>query len=232
MNKKTVFSVVAANLLLLLLLAVLYPRLMVEPGALMDAHQALETDCFACHTPFIGSRPAKCIQCHKPAQIGLFTTKGLPIAHEQKLVPFHQDLIEGDCIVCHSDHKGVQAFHPIGQFSHDLLQVKLRDQCSGCHRSPGDSLHRQILGNCGQCHSRQRWTPATFDHERFFRFDQDHQTTCNTCHMDNDYSRYSCYGCHAHSRASIRAKHVEEGITDYERCVECHRSGDEEDGER
>lgn len=231
MNKTVIFYVVAANLVLLLSLTILYPRLMVEPGALMEAHRSLESDCFACHTPFIGSRPAKCIQCHKPAQIGLVTTQGLAIANEKKLTPFHQDLIETDCVACHSDHKGVQTFHPIGQFSHELLQVKLRNDCNGCHRPPGDSLHREIAGNCGQCHSQQRWTPATFDHDRFFRFDQAHQTTCNTCHVGGDYRRYTCYGCHAHSRASIRAEHVEEGIFNYENCVECHRSGDAEDGE-
>ena len=231
MNKKTLFYIVAANLVLLLLLAIVYPHLMVEPGKLINAHESLETDCFACHTPFIGSRPAKCVQCHKPAEIGLVTTKGLSIAHERKLTPFHQDLIEQDCVACHSDRKGVQSFRPIGQFSHDLLEANLRGECNGCHRHPGDSLHREITANCGQCHSQQSWTPATLDHERFFRFDQDHQTACATCHVDQDFSRYTCYGCHEHSRSNIRAEHVEEGIEDYENCVECHRSGDAEEGE-
>ncbi|WP_295400467.1 hypothetical protein [uncultured Thiocystis sp.] len=34
-----------------------------------------------------------------------------------------------------------------------------------------------------------------------------------------------------HSRSGIRAEHVEEGIYDYENCVECHRGGDAEEGE-
>ena len=52
-----------------------------------------------------------------------------------------------------------------------------------------------------------------------------------TCHIDNDYSNYTCYGCHEHSRSKIREEHVEEGIYDYENCVECHRSGDEDEAE-
>jgi hypothetical protein len=74
--------------------------------------------------------------------------------------------------------------------------------------------------------------PATFDHERYFRFDSDHTTECVTCHVDDDYDRYTCYGCHAHSRSGIREEHIEEGIYDYENCVECHRSGDEDEAER
>ena len=53
-----------------------------------------------------------------------------------------------------------------------------------------------------------------------------------TCHVDNIYDAYTCYGCHEHSRAKIRREHLEEGIRDYENCAECHRSGDEDEAER
>ncbi len=228
MNNKIVFYIVGANLALILLLSVFLPHPMIAPGKLIEAHRALETDCFACHSPFRGSRPERCTECHKPAEIGLVTTKGVAVGDEQKLIAFHQDLVENDCVACHSDHKGVQAFRPIGRFSHALLQAGTAERCNGCHRSPQDALHRQISGGCGQCHSQDAWTPATFDHNRFFLLDGDHQTTCNTCHMDNDYSRYTCYGCHEHSRSGIRETHLEEGITHYEDCVECHRSADAE----
>lgn len=231
MSNKTILSIVGANLVLLLLMTILLPHLMIAPGRLMEAHGALETDCFACHSPFRGSRPERCVQCHTPAKIGLFTTKGVPIGDEQKLIPFHQDLKEKDCVACHSDHKGVQAFHPIGRFSHDLLGPVVVERCGGCHRAPQDALHRQVSEGCGQCHTQQAWTPATFDHDRLFLLDGDHQATCDTCHQRNDYSRYTCYGCHEHSRAGIREAHLEEGITQYEDCVECHRGGDAEGAE-
>ncbi|MEN8108595.1 MAG: hypothetical protein ABFS22_11385, partial [Pseudomonadota bacterium] len=94
---------------------------------------------------------------------------------------------------------------------------------------PCDNLHQDIKGNCGQCHTEESWVPATFDHDEYFRFDREHTTKCRTCHINNDYSNYTCYGCHEHSRSNIREEHVEEGIHDYENCEECHRSGDEDD---
>lgn len=232
MKNKTTFLIVIVNLTLLVLLAMFVPHLMISPGNPIDAHAEMTTDCFACHTPFLGSSPEKCIACHKVAEIGLKTTEGLPIAKEKKKVVFHQTLIEKDCIACHSDHKGVQAFRPISQFSHQLLELKLQKECNNCHVNPDDALHREIKGNCGQCHTQEDWLPATFAHEKYFRFDRDHNTECETCHINNDYADYTCYGCHEHSRSKIREEHVEEGIYDYEICVECHRSGDEDEAER
>lgn len=231
MNKKRVFYLVVANLVVLVSIAVLWPQLMIEPGPVMPAHQAFGSDCFACHRPFIGSRPGQCVKCHKPADIGLVTTNGLSIANERKLPPFHQELLEQDCVACHSDHKGVKAFRPIGRFSHDLLKVARRDQCNGCHQAPIDNMHRGTVGTCGQCHSQQAWTPATFDHESLFSLTGDHEATCNTCHVGKDYATYTCYGCHEHTRSKIREKHVEEGIRDYENCVKCHRSGEDAEHE-
>lgn len=232
MKKNKALLVVAANLAILVALAVIAPHLMIVPGKVIDGHAEIAKDCFACHTPFLGSSPTKCITCHRVQEIGLKTTKGLPIAKEKKNVAFHQKLTEDNCVACHSDHKGVQAFRPIGQFSHELIESDLQEQCESCHSSPGDALHQKIKGNCSQCHLRLAWLPTTFDHNQYFRFDRHHDAECVTCHIDNNYSNYTCYGCHEHSRAKIRGEHVEEGIHDYENCVECHRSGDEHEAER
>jgi len=43
---------------------------------------------------------------------------------------------------------------------------------------------------------------------------------------------YTCYGCHEHTPAKIRAEHEEEGIRDFSDCVQCHRSAQEEPRER
>lgn len=231
MNTRTTLFVVALNLAALVVLVFLMPKQMIMPGKLIDAHAELDEDCFACHTPFIGSTPDKCITCHKVDEIGLKTTKGLAISKEKKNVAFHQQLIEDDCVACHSDHRGVKAFRPINMFSHHLLDTDLQKQCDSCHASPGDALHQKTKGNCGQCHTQESWLPATFDHDEYFRFDKHHTTECVTCHVKKDYSAYTCYGCHEHSRSKIREEHIEEGIYDYENCVECHRSGDEEEAE-
>jgi hypothetical protein len=202
---------------------------MVGPGKLIPGHKQLETDCFACHASLSGASSERCVSCHKPDQIGRLTSAGLPIAKPLTSTPFHQKLIRQDCVACHSDHAGVKRFRVQGRFNHALLLKETREQCQGCHKSPADALHKQISGNCSQCHTQERWVPATFDHDKYFLLDRDHDTRCVTCHVRNDYSTYTCYGCHEHSLSSIRRKHIEEGIRNFDNCVKCHRSADEHD---
>lgn len=221
--------ILAANLLVLAALAFLYPHLMVGPGKLIPGHAKLDADCFACHAPFAGADSQRCIGCHKPEDIGRLTTAGRPVQKPLTTTPFHQKLTRQDCVACHSDHAGVKRFRPTGHFAHDLLDKTMRAECQGCHKPPRDSLHDQGLGNCSQCHTEQKWTPATFDHAQYFELDRDHNTRCVTCHVRNDYSRYTCYGCHEHTPANIRREHIEEGIRDFDNCVECHRSASEDD---
>jgi hypothetical protein len=267
--------VIAANLAALVVLVFVYPHQMVAPGPLMPAHAELETDCFACHVPMRGAAPARCVACHALPDIGLRTTKGLPIAQATVKASFHQKLIEQDCMACHSDHQGPQLVQGGGKgFSHSLLQTDVREKCETCHAAPAndihrdlavgcgqchtgeawkpatfeharlapavrescqschtapvDTLHRQVSGNCGQCHTSERWKPATFDHSKYFVLDGDHSATCATCHIDSNFSSYTCYGCHEHQPAGIRAEHQEEGIANFENCVKCHRSAEEE----
>ncbi len=270
--------VIAVNLLALVALVFVYPHLMVSPGPLVKGHADLATDCFACHAAWRGASSARCIDCHAVADVGLKTTKGVPIAGAVVKTSFHQQLIEQDCMACHSDHQGPKLTKRSRKpFSHALLKPALRDgcatchaapkdsvhrdlkvecgqchqttawkpahfdhavlakaaleRCQGCHNPPTDRLHRQIQGSCQSCHQTSAWKPATFDHDKYFVLDGDHQATCDTCHKNNDYCRYTCYGCHEHSQANIRAKHIEEGITQFENCVKCHRDPRVEPGE-
>jgi hypothetical protein len=220
------------NLLALALLTFIYPNLMVGPGKLIAGHKQLERDCFACHTSLTGASSAKCVSCHKPADIGRLTVAGSALTKPRTSTPFHQKLLSQDCISCHNDHAGVRRYQLQGGFKHSLLVKETRDQCQSCHKPPTDALHQQISGNCSKCHSQEKWTPATFDHNKYFVLDGDHTTRCVTCHVRNDYSRYTCYGCHEHTPNSIRRKHIEEGISKYDNCVECHRSANEHDIKR
>jgi len=275
MNQRGVLWILAANLAALTALALVYPHLMISPGPLIEGHWELTTDCFACHTPWRGSDPQKCMTCHKPEQIGRTTSKGQPILQAKTKVPFHQELRESDCVACHGDHRGVLPYRSIRTFSHGLLAASVQskcvgchsrptdrlheklgedcgqchgqthwkpanfsherlapavlERCEGCHQAPKDPLHRGIPGNCGQCHRQDKWKPATFDHDQYFVLDRDHQAECSVCHPKGDFKRYSCYGCHEHSPGKIREEHLEEGIFDYENCVECHRSASEHD---
>jgi len=226
-------ALISANLLVLIVLALIYPHLMVSPGALLPGHAELATDCFACHVPLRGAASELCVKCHALPDIGLRTTKGVPLPQRSVKTSFHQDLIEQDCMACHSDHQAPKLSQPSRKpFSHSLLRTATRDQCASCHKVPTDNLHRQIKGNCKQCHSQDRWKPATFDHDRLFVLDGDHDTKCVTCHASDDYSRYTCYGCHEHRPEKVRAEHLEEGIRDFENCVECHRSASEKPREK
>ena len=219
----------AANLLVLTVLAFVYPNLMVGPGKLIPGHHKLEGDCFACHQGFRGATAERCTRCHKPVDIGRVTTTGIPVAATRKPVPFHQKLVRNDCVGCHSDHAGVKRFRPQGRFDHALLLGEGRSECETCHRSPGDSLHRQITANCGQCHTQKAWKPATFDHRSHFVLDRDHAVQCATCHTGGDFRRYTCYGCHEHTPERIRREHREERIVNFDNCVECHPSANERD---
>jgi len=284
-KRPILWIVIGLNLVVLVALAFVYPHLMVSPGALVKGHAELTTDCFACHAAWRGASSDNCIECHAVADVGLRTTKGVVIAKEAVTGAlkgtikgsFHQELVEQDCMACHSDHQGPKLTQRSRRpFSHVLLKEAIRGQCSACHASPKDTvhrdlmlecgqchdsrawkpahfehallakpvlercetchngpkdrLHRQVQGRCGTCHQTQAWKPATFDHDKYFVLDRDHQAPCETCHVNSDFSRYTCYNCHEHSQAKIRAEHAEEGIRNFENCMECHRDPGVEPG--
>lgn len=227
--------VIVANLLVLVALAFVYPHLMVSPGPVRPEHAALTTDCFACHTPFRGATADRCIVCHALADIGLRTTKGAPIkavlgsGTTPMRKSFHQELTEQNCMACHSDHTDPKlAQRSRKPFSHELLRADTRTHCDSCHVAPGNDMHRKLSIGCAQCHKTEAWKPATFEHDKFFLLDKDHNVSCVTCHNSDDYSKYTCYGCHEHTQANVRGKHIEEGIQNFENCVECHRSANGE----
>jgi len=129
--------------------------------------------------------------------------------------------VDSRCGLCHRLDRWTPA-----SFDHDSSAT---DRCRGCHAAPVDSLHASVDERCGQCHGTDRWKPADYDHDRYFRFDRAHPADCESCHPGGVLDRYTCYGCHEHSPQGMLREHAEEGIRDFEACVECHRSGDEHD---
>ena len=167
----------------------------------------------------------RCVACHALPDIGLRTSKGVALPKPAVKLSFHQELIEQDCTACHVDHQGSKLTQRSKKpFSHELLRTATRERCASCHTAPKNDLHRDLTGGCGQCHKTDAWKPASFEHDKLFVLDRDHNASCVTCHTGNDYSRYTCYGCHEHRLANVRRKHQEEGILNFENCVECHRS--------
>ncbi len=232
MKRRWTLLVISANLIGLAALVFLYPQLMVAPGPLIPAHANLEANCFACHAPLRGASADRCITCHKVAQIGLRMAEGAAVANAAKITLFHQGLTSKNCMACHTDHTN-PALTPRSRpvFSHALLRVAVRENCTSCHTAPKTAVHSGTTGQCTQCHSQDRWTPATIDHTRFFVLDRAHNVACTTCHTTADRRQYSCYGCHEHEEADIRAKHMREGISNVTDCVSCHRSAHSEGGD-
>ena len=231
MSKRWALLLVAIVLILILAVTFVFPAQMVSPGPLSTGHSVAAARCFACHTPWRGASNEQCIACHVLADIGLRTTTGTPIAPKSVKASFHKELMERNCLACHGAHRSVRpALASQQNFNHRLLRPAIQAQCSDCHTAPDNKAHRDLKAQCGQCHQQEHWKPASFDHDQYFKLDDEHNTACVTCHTNDDYSQYTCYSCHEHSAARMRAKHEEEGVRFSDNCIKCHRSADD-DGE-
>jgi len=257
------------------------PGATVQPGRLLPAHASLTNACLACHTPLKGVSGAKCQQCHALAEIGLRDSHGRALDAPRRAVQaLHQRNQDHGCTECHAEHAGRLGAEAAARFTHEGLSEGIARDCAACHGGqepadalhsksgmacgdchtveawtpatfdhgslsgggrcsschlkdqPGDELHRGLAndGDCASCHGTRAWTPATYDHGRFFRFDGHHPAHCADCHTPGQgYQRYTCTGCHAHSPGRLAAEHREEGIANWQDCVRCHRSGNEDE---
>ena len=168
-------------------LMIQFPHTMLSPGELVQGHQELNNNCFACHTPFGGIENNKCIACHKLSEIGKEANNGNNILAGKEKVLFHENLSSQSCMACHTDHKGLNPEIKLNGFKHTLLSETILNNCVSCHQKPKDNLHQSLKNNCNACHSTDKWVPANFDHDRYFALDGDHNASRNTCHKNNNY---------------------------------------------
>jgi hypothetical protein len=201
MNARWLWSIISANLLVLIVLVFVYPQLMISPGPLEPAHAELATDCFACHTPLRGASASRCITCHAPADIGLRTTKGTALPQTKPArIAFHQELSEQNCLACHSDHAGPKLTHRSRKpFPHALLQQTTRERCESCHAAPENAMHRSIGIACARCHKTQAWKPAGFDHAALPAAERNRCESCHKAPSDTLHQQItgSCAQCHS-----------------------------------
>ena len=181
-------------------------------------------ECTACHTDHNGihaqisfnhfdhelltaEMKTNCTSCH-----------GMPIdkLHEQLSV---------SCNSCHNTN----SWKFTGSFNHDMISGVNKTNFSSCHGKPSDAFHQLLLDNCDKCHATNEWSPSTFDHSLYFVLDNDHNAKCITCHINNNFNVFTCYGCHEHSESKMIAKHQKHGIYNFSDCASCHRSADEHD---
>jgi hypothetical protein len=190
--------------------------------ACADCHQRAQAiadlkgtpqDCFACHQAddaHDGQFGRNCAACH--------TTDGWEQAtfdHNQTAFPLGGAHLETACAQCHLD--GVYQGTP--------------QDCAVCHEDP--AFHRGLLGSeCASCHTATAWSPARYDRAHSFptNHGEDGANPCQTCHPET-LSTYTCYDCHEHDRVETEGKHREEGITDFQDCMRCHPTGQEDESE-
>ncbi|NWF62980.1 MAG: cytochrome c3 family protein [Chloroflexi bacterium] len=145
-----------------------------------------------------------------------------------------------DCYSCHyqdDEHNGefgtqCETCHtPSGwenaTFDHDRFTSSTA--CVNCHAEPQEHLG-QFGTDCAACHSTKAWEPASYNGPHSFPIRHgDGDGSCQTCHP-NGLTTYTCYGCHEHTEANIASEHREEGISNFQNCIECHIDGREHEG--
>ena len=168
-------------------------------------------DCYSCHhadDPHEGRFGVDCSQCH--------TVDGWSPAkfdHNLSNFPLTGAHMDAACESCHVN----------GQFQ------GLSTACVACHTEPA-SHAGQFGTDCAACHSTTAWTPAEFNGKHSFPLDHGDGATCATCHPSS-FTAYTCYGCHEHNESEVRSEHMEEGISNFENCMECHPTGEEHEGD-
>ncbi|MCZ2126212.1 MAG: hypothetical protein LC099_00370 [Anaerolineales bacterium] len=160
-------------------------------------------DCAKCHAnprtvADLQSAPQNCYACHQQ--------------DDKHLGEYGQQ-----CETCHvaSDWKNAT-------FDHDRFASS--SSCVACHAEPQEHFG-QFGTECATCHTTNAWKPATYNGIHTFPIDHgDGNGSCQTCHP-NSLTTYTCYGCHEHTETKIESKHLKEGISNFQDCMECHSDG-------
>jgi len=167
-------------------------------------------DCYSCHQPddeHNGQFGTDCAACHNSSDWA-----AADFDHDRSNFPLTGAHVDVACESCHVN----------GQFR------GLSTTCVDCHAEP--AYHAGQFGtDCAACHSARTWTPAEFNGQHTFPLGHGDGATCATCHPAS-FTTYTCYGCHEHDEGEVHEKHLDEGIGNFQNCMECHPTGDEHEG--
>lgn len=186
--KKLVFT--ALFFIVVLWAVVVFAPQLVLPGAMTPGHGELAQDCFTCHSPFSGPSRQKCLNSHEPNTINSEKTGG---------PAFHNRLARVNCRECHTNHQGHYGQQHPGQFTHDLLDKAVLNDCVACHAAPKDVLHAGLKSRCSSCHGTESWLPAKFIHSELVKTTD---VSCRDCHKPPENkihtrSNGDCGQCHS-----------------------------------
>lgn len=188
-------------------------------------HQNLsDQKCTSCHTDHKGIKPEHSLSSFNHEILNTTELNKCNSCHTNPTDNLHKQLTTA-CNNCHTTKDWKSSI----TFNHDMIQGDAKNNCASCHKIPDDTFHQQAKDNCDKCHSTSKWKPSTFDHSQYFQLDENHNAKCNTCHSNNNFSIYTCYGCHEHSEGNIQQEHNEEGIFNFTNCTSCHKSSNEHD---
>lgn len=158
-------------------------RVFSSPGPLAANHEAIESDCYACHPGDTGEvAPARCLDCHEHAAVRarLAAGRGLHASAVVKGKP---------CTACHDDHRG-RSFDLRGWehlrggeagFDHALAGWPLEGAhaaaaCARCHATrdrQGLVTYAGVERACVKCHAAKQ--PHGLEPER-------PAAACELCH--------------------------------------------------
>ncbi|RPJ43409.1 MAG: hypothetical protein EHM19_08775 [Candidatus Latescibacterota bacterium] len=191
--------------------------------------EGTSTVCYACHQQdYEGTTepdhagagfPTDCSQCHTIA-----AWEGASFDHS--FFPLTGGHDGPTCSVCHAG--GV--FDGTSTVCYACHQQDYEGTTDPNHAAAG------FPTDCSQCHSITTWDDADFDHDGMYfpiysGSHRDKWDACSDCHIDaNDYSNFSCLGCHPHSdREKTDNDHDEEPGYSYDSfaCYGCHPTGDD-----
>lgn len=177
-----------------------------------NVYQGTSSDCYSCHAQddeHGGKFGADCAACHTPSN-----WEDATFDHARSAFPLTGAHQQVDCEKCHVN----------AQFA------GTPSACVACHADP--VFHLGLFGaDCASCHTTTAWRPASFTGLHTFPLNHGEggQVSCATCHPSS-FTSYTCYGCHEHSEAEVRSKHLEKGISNFQNCMECHPTGNEHEG--
>lgn len=190
--------------------------------------------------------PFACVDCHPNAKYE-FDQALCKDCHAQMDAAFtaqHVIDFSQNCLGCHDGSGAMAGFDHNVVFALEGAHADLAcadchvadrykglpSDCVACHDEP--EVHLGQFGtDCAACHTAEAWTPARLQQHTF---PLDHgsrsEVDCQVCHPTN-YVSYTCYDCHEHDPNEVAQEHREEGIRDFEDCVECHATGRETEDE-
>jgi Cytochrome c3/Doubled CXXCH motif (Paired_CXXCH_1) len=188
-------------------------------------HQHLkETPCTSCHSDHQGRYPVSKFSVFNHSFLDIAVLNACANCHRSPSDKLHS-VVTASCNNCHKTDTWLFS----RKFDHELIAQDQRNLCTTCHVKPEDDFHLKLVENCDKCHTNNAWKPSSFDHSGYFELDKDHNVQCSTCHTSNNFSAYSCYGCHEHSENKLIQEHREEGVLNISDCVSCHKNANEDD---